>query len=346
MAEFDPRLFIFENPYLSTDILYQANLTKSNLFSLATLVGCNNISSAMRKADLIQSIINKSNTECSSETKRDDQSPSNTSIEHLKLKIELCKAQTELEKIKSNNTRTSETHIDSHNNIDKYFKYVPQYDEKNVDIFFTSFEHIANLHNIDEAIWAALVQSKFKGKAAQVTNQLNVIDSRNYQIVKDTVMRAFALVPLAYQYQFRKLSKGNSQSWSDYIWEKESICNKWFMAKDELSVEDCKQIIIIEDIVNKMPSTLSKYISEREPKTLYDLGKMADEFCLSQQFHNNAIDTNNKGGLYNRHVPVDGARANTMIQENKVSDSYRSEIECWNCGGGHTARHCNKPYNR
>ena len=60
-------------------------------------------------------------------------------------------------------------------------------------------------------------------------------------------MRVYVLyiVPLAYQHQFSKLIKGNFQTWSDYIWEKKSVCNKWFKAKEVLSVEDCKQLIDI-----------------------------------------------------------------------------------------------------
>lgn len=352
MAEFNPRDFLFENPYLTIDILEQNNLTKSNLFSLATLQGYHNISNNCKKAEIMELILNPKSKPNDASAKVEDSQINN---EQLRLQIELCKAQTALEQLKHSNRHIANT---SHNessitNIDKYFKYVPRFDEKEVDNFFNNFEHIANLHSIDTNIWAALVQSKFTGKAAQVATRLDVTYSKNYEIVKETVLRSYALVPTAYQLKFRQMKKHFKQSWADFIWEKEDLCNKWFTAKNISSVEECKHLIVMEEIKNSMPSNINKYISESTPNTLTELAKMADEFELQQGQNTNVVDYYGLGELkqnrkrdYNerieRVIPTGNVYRQDRFKKN-TGNVHTQELECWKCHArGHFARDCNK----
>ena len=86
-------------------------------------------------------------------------------------------------------------------------KLVPKFNEKDVENFFLHFEKLAESMEWSKSIWTVLLQSVLIGKAQEVYSALSVEQSTDYDVVKNTIMQAYELVPEAYRQKFRSRKK-------------------------------------------------------------------------------------------------------------------------------------------
>jgi len=89
----------------------------------------------------------------------------------------------------------------------RYIRFVPPFQEKDVDKYFQHFEKVAMNMGWPEKDWAMLLQTVFLGKAREVYTAMPNGLSQNYNEVKKWVLRAYELVPEAYRQKFRQLKK-------------------------------------------------------------------------------------------------------------------------------------------
>lgn len=96
--------------------------------------------------------------------------------------------------------------------VGKHIRFVPPFQETEVDKYFMHFEKIANSLKWPEDVWSVLLQSVFVGKAREIYSALPVEQSSQYQVVKEAVLKAYELVPEAYRQKFRNSVKEEKQT--------------------------------------------------------------------------------------------------------------------------------------
>ena len=79
--------------------------------------------------------------------------------------------------------------------ISKHIRFVPQFQEKEVDKFFLHFEKVATSLAWPKEVWMVLLQSVLTGKTREVYSALSVEQSAQYDHVKQVVLKAYELVP-------------------------------------------------------------------------------------------------------------------------------------------------------
>ena len=89
------------------------------------------------------------------------------------------------------------------------------------------FEKIVASLKWPEEIWTVLLQSVLIGKAREIYSALLVEQNARYTIVKESILKAYELVPEAYRQKFRNTSKGNKQTFVDFAWDKERLFDRW-----------------------------------------------------------------------------------------------------------------------
>lgn len=104
---------------------------------------------------------------------------------------------------------------------------LPKFNEKNLDSFFSLFESVADDWGWSNAELTFLLQSVLEGKAQEVFISLSPVDRRDYKIVKDTLLKAYELVPEAYRCRFRGWRKGERQTHVKVARELTSHFNRW-----------------------------------------------------------------------------------------------------------------------
>ena len=91
--------------------------------------------------------------------------------------------------------------------VSKHISLVPPFREAEVDSYFSAFERIASSLRWPNDVWPLLLQCKLTGKAQEVLAALSLEDGLRYDVVKNTVLRAYELVPEAYRQKFRNHRK-------------------------------------------------------------------------------------------------------------------------------------------
>lgn len=91
--------------------------------------------------------------------------------------------------------------------MDVRVNQLPEFVEDEAEDFFIQFEKVASLKGWDKIEWALLVQTKFKGKARESYACLDLVESVDYEVVKETVLSNIQLDPEVYRQRFRGLKK-------------------------------------------------------------------------------------------------------------------------------------------
>ena len=91
--------------------------------------------------------------------------------------------------------------------VSKHIRFVPQFQEKEVDKYFLHFEKVVTSLAWPKEVWMVLLQSVLTGKAREFYSALSVEQSAQYDHVKQVVLKAYELVPEAYRQNFRKCRK-------------------------------------------------------------------------------------------------------------------------------------------
>ena len=84
-------------------------------------------------------------------------------------------------------------------NVTKHIRFVPPFQEKEVDKYFLHFEKVAENLNWPKEHWTLLLQSVLIGKAREIYTQLGVEQSHHYETVKELILKGYELVPEAYR---------------------------------------------------------------------------------------------------------------------------------------------------
>ena len=150
------------------------------------------------------------------------------------LKIRECELSIQLKakELEVTRTVTSETSRREKFDMSKYVWFVPPFQDTEVNKYFLHFEKIASSLEWPKEVWTLLLQSALLGKAKEVYSALSVDQSSDYDVVKTTILKAYELVPKAYQQQFHGCRKEESQTYVEFARTKENLFDRWCTATE------------------------------------------------------------------------------------------------------------------
>jgi len=147
---------------------------------------------------------------------------------------------------------------------------VPPFQDAEVDKHFLHFEKVASSLEWPREVWTLLLQSTLIGKAREMYSALSVDQSSNYEAVKGAILKAYELVPEAYRQQFRGCRKEESQTYVEFARNKENLFDRWCRSKDvNKEFPKLRQLVLLEEFRNCLPSNLKKHIWMRERLMIY-----------------------------------------------------------------------------
>jgi len=169
--------------------------------------------------------------------------------------------------------------------VSRQISLVPIFRESEVDTYFTVFERIAATLKWPRNIWPLLLQCKLVGKAQEVCSALTLEQSLDYGAVKSAVLRAYELVPEAYQQKFRKHVKTPSQTFVEFAREKTTLFEKWCTACKVTTFDQLKELILMEEFKNCISEKIVVYLNEQKVLSLSEAAVFADEFVLTHKVY-------------------------------------------------------------
>ena len=222
-------------------------------------------------------------------------------------------------------------------------RLVPPFQEKEVDKYFAHFEKVADSLNWPKESWVLLLQSVLVGKAQEIYGSLSVEQSSNYEHVKDSILKAYELVPEAYRQKFRNYLKYDSKTHVEFAREKENLFNRWCHSKEiGQDFKKLKQMVLLEEFKGKVQSDIRSHLDEQKVEELEKAAIMADDYALTHKMSSKSGNPQQKryhgsGNRENISRNMDDRKRQGKSTENVGLVSKVEPFKPISCG------HCGKP---
>ena len=147
-------------------------------------------------------------------------------------------------------------------NVAADVKLVPLFQDKDMEAYFSTFEHTAMILDWPQGKWTILRSTALKGKAQVAYANVELVDKYNYELVKEAILKAYELVPEAYRQNFRSHAKSDSQTWTEYLKHKERSFDRWKKSRNTVSLADMKNLILLEEFRNHVPKLVRLHLDD------------------------------------------------------------------------------------
>lgn len=115
-------------------------------------------------------------------------------------------------------------------------------------------------------------------------SSLSLEESLQYEVLKESVLRAYELVPEAYRQKFRSHKKTSGQTFVEFAREKGALFDKWCAANEvKDSFESLRQLVLLEDFKSALPEKMVMFLNEQKVTSLSKAAVLADEFVLTHK---------------------------------------------------------------
>ncbi|KAJ8022797.1 hypothetical protein HOLleu_37791 [Holothuria leucospilota] len=230
--------------------------------------------------------------------------------------------------------------------VSKHVKFVPKFQEDNVEKFFNHFEKLGKQLKWPRDKWSILIQSNFTGKAQEVYSALSIEDSMDYDKVKKAILQAYELVPEAYRQKFRKYRKADTQTYVEFAYQKERHFDRWCASKKISTFDTFRQLMLVEEFKRCVNDDIKTHLEENKADKLSEVATLADQYALTHKF-SKVGQTENKGQFSRpnkKYGNSSGTTGNSGSQSGSISptnsgkkqpDSSRQR----SCGYCHKKRH-------
>ena len=246
----------------------------------------------------------------------------------------------ELKILQMRSTRSRE-HLGSDSDNDDKFewskvsKLLPKFNEKDLTKFFLHFEKLMHQCECPEKYWTLLLQSVLTGKAQVAYSSMDVEVSKNYETVKDEILKLYQLVPEAYRLKFRNFRKESSVTYVEFARSKRLKFREWCESQKVGTLEKLEELILLEDFKNNLPHNLRMYVEELQIDKLGKAAEVSDEYTLIHK-------VSGKASSSEQHP-----KKNSSKQDGNGNLQDQKKRQCFRCGSSdHLRYQCpnkNKP---
>jgi hypothetical protein len=164
--------------------------------------------------------------------------------------------------------------------VDSAAKLLPKLvSEQETETFLITFEKIANLNKWPKEHWAAVLQTQLKGKGLKVFSELSLQECRDYEKLKKAILTAYELCSEVYRKRFRTSKKVSTESHSDFAFDLTQSFKRWLISvKSWDDIELLRETFLKEQFMESVPTELKLWLTDRDPKSLEEMAKLADQF--------------------------------------------------------------------
>src|SRR6218665_1104507 len=141
----------------------------------------------------------------------------------------------EREQIRKHGLRTQGIRVDEVGHTDgtdsfrlsSAIKFVPKFQEQDLEQFLLNFEKSMEIHNFPKDKWTALIHTKLTGKASKVFSALFTEQCKIYDVVKAALLTAYSRIPEFYRKKFRNLTRGHLETFSNFAFRLQLPFQSW-----------------------------------------------------------------------------------------------------------------------
>ncbi|KAK7492184.1 hypothetical protein BaRGS_00016658 [Batillaria attramentaria] len=191
-------------------------------------------------------------------------------LDELRIRADIARA----EENRNNNSR-QQPRENEH-----YSPKLPFYEDKDdIEQYIIQFERFARINAWGEDRWADKLGVLLKGKAREVYLKMDDEEASDYETLKERLLERFQLTAETYRKKFRMSRRDQKDSYKEHVTKLSLWLDRWLvMSGKDKSVNDVKDLMIQEQVLEGMPQELVTYIMDRKPETAKELASLATTY--------------------------------------------------------------------
>ena len=224
-------------------------------------------------------------------------------------------------------------------------------DADDVEAYLTTFERMMQAYKIPKERWVYKLAPQLTGRAQQAYAAMPTADAGKYDDVKAAILRRYDINSETYRQRFRSIRLNEGESHREMATRLSDLIDKWM--KECKSAKEVCELIVIEQLLETLPSEVRVWVRERKPKTSTEAGQLADDYVQARKTTQRS-GSRKPGEKSREHAPVE---TKTQSSKHQGGDSpphkshatrnasdrkgQRKKQKCFNCRGiGHIAAEC------
>ena len=223
---------------------------------------------------------------------------------------------------------------------------IPAFNEgkDEMDSYLLRFERYATAQKWEPDTWATGLSALLQGKALDVYALMPKEDALNYDKLKVALLKRYELTEEGFKRKYKKCRPENGETFQQFTTRMKSYFTRWIdMASIEKSYEGLQDLILREQLTFICNRDLELFLREREPKSLEQASKLADQYKEARYVDIVSLTFKNNERSRSRSNSESRSRSRSPISRgpNQGNQGYsRPRVRCYNCGGPHVRRIC------
>ena len=223
---------------------------------------------------------------------------------------------------------------------------IPAFNEgkDEMDSYLLRFERYATAQKWEPDTWATGLSALLQGKALDVYALMPKEDALNYDKLKVALLKRYELTEEGFKRKYKKCRPENGETFQQFTTRMKSYFTRWIdMASIEKSYEGLQDLILREQLTFICNRDLELFLREREPKSLEQASKLADQYKEARYVDIVSLTYKNNERSRSRSNSESRSRSRSPTRRgpNQGNQGYpRPRVRCYNCGGPHVRRFC------
>ena len=223
---------------------------------------------------------------------------------------------------------------------------IPAFNEgkDEMDSYLLRFERYATAQKWEPDTWATGLSALLQGKALNVYALMPKEDALNYDKLKVALLKRYELTEEGFKRKYKKCRPENGETFQQFTTRMKSYFTRWIdMASIEKSYEGLQDLILREQLTFICNRDLELFLREREPKSLEQASKLADQYKEARYVDIVSLTYKNNERSRSRSNSESRSRSRSPTRRgpNQGNQGYpRPRVRCYNCGGPHVRRFC------
>ena len=213
-----------------------------------------------------------------------------------------------------------------------------------MDSYLLRFERYATAQKWEPDTWATGLSALLQGKALDVYALMPKEDALNYDKLKVALLKRYELTEEGFKRKYKKCRPENGETFQQFKTRMKSYFTRWIdMASIEKSYEGLQDLILREQLTFICYRDLELFLREREPKSLEQASKLADQYKEARYVDIVSLTYKNNERSRSRSNSESRSRSRSPTRRgpNQGNQGYpRPRVRCYNCGGPHVRRFC------
>jgi hypothetical protein len=153
-------------------------------------------------------------------------------------------------------------------------------EKDDIEAYLTTFERIMEVNEVAKERWPFQLAPQLTGKAQQAYAALTPENAKDYDAVKNTILRRFNINEETYRQRFRSLKPKEEESPQELMTRLQDLAARW--TKDAATHRELLNLLVREQFLRVLPTEVEIAVMERKPKDCTEASQFAANYLQAR----------------------------------------------------------------